>query len=135
MHEKTSLKFIPEGRLPDWEIHGEEIDGLVRGYPRLAGHMETIPETAIFRRFTALNARNLLYYQQELTDMEDQLKRIEYRDSMSGKGQRPHYARNAAALQDSVAVGDPAQWTLMLQIREKLKQYSALLAATNCALC
>jgi hypothetical protein len=42
----------------------------VNGYPKLARHMGASPEIAIFRRFGALNAQNLLYLQAELVHLE-----------------------------------------------------------------
>ncbi|KAF2439438.1 hypothetical protein P171DRAFT_369901 [Karstenula rhodostoma CBS 690.94] len=127
MHETKPRPYIPEGSLPGWKTYGKEIKELVPGFPMLAGEMEQSPETAIFRRFASLNARNLLYLQQELIDMENRLKQLEYRDSVSDKGWRKHYAKNSASLRGSIAFDDPAQWTLMLQIREKLKEYNKTL--------
>ena len=46
----------------------------VRGYPKLAGQMGLRPEVAIFRRFGALNAENLLYFQAELALLERDLQ-------------------------------------------------------------
>jgi hypothetical protein len=136
MPETKPQPLIPEGTLPSWRTHADELSGGVRGYPMLAREIEQVPEIAIFRRFAALNARSLLYFQQELTDMEDRLKQLEYRDILSDRGWRKDYAIDAASLQHSVAFDDPAQWTLVLQIREKLKQYSksTLSSATDVSL-
>lgn len=38
-----------------------DFDNHVRGYPKLVAEMAKTPEHAIFRRFGALNAHNLLY--------------------------------------------------------------------------
>jgi len=46
---------------------------LVLRYPRIAGRMAAKPETASFRRFSALNARNLLYMQAELCRLVQEL--------------------------------------------------------------
>lgn len=117
MHGNISRSEIPEGTLPKWGTHAVELDRLVRGFPRLAGEMEDVPTTTIFRRFAALNARSLLYYQQELIYMED-------RDSVSTKPRRKEFASDSAQLQDSSAMDDSLQWSLSLQIREKLEKYS-----------
>lgn len=61
---------FPEGTLPSFTAYKDALHSCVRGYPKLAQEMEQFPPITIFRRFAALNARNLLYYQQELTDME-----------------------------------------------------------------
>ena len=45
----------------------------MEGYAKLASFMASDSEFAIFRRFGALNAQNLLYYQAELMDLETHL--------------------------------------------------------------
>jgi hypothetical protein len=45
--------------------------------------MGTFPETAIFRRFGALNAQNLLCLQAEPTALEQALREVEARDEGS----------------------------------------------------
>jgi hypothetical protein len=60
-----------------------------RGYPKLAEHIGDHPKIASFRRFAALNARNILYFQAELLDLEAELKKVEQRDDklcQSGAG-------------------------------------------------
>ncbi|RYP14609.1 hypothetical protein DL765_006280 [Monosporascus sp. GIB2] len=52
-------------------------ENLPAGYPKLAGFMSKAKEHAIFRKFQSLNARNLLYYQSELTDLEAQLQQVD----------------------------------------------------------
>jgi hypothetical protein len=44
------------------------------GYAQLASLMGAHPEVAVFRRFGALNAQNLLYLQAELTHLELELR-------------------------------------------------------------
>lgn len=100
--------------------------GHVRGYPKLAKHMGVHPESAIFRRFGALNARNLLYLQAELTALENALKEAETKDAESGQGQKHLYARDWFWLELSGREmnGDSLQLNLMMKVREKLKEYS-----------
>lgn len=43
-----------------------QVTPAVDGYPSLAVRMGVFPETAIFKRFGDLSARNLLYLQAEL---------------------------------------------------------------------
>lgn len=50
------------------------------GYPKLAEHIGNHPNLASFRRFAALNARNLLYFQAELIELEEELEKVEQRD-------------------------------------------------------
>jgi hypothetical protein len=57
-------------------------------YPRLSELMGVKPETLIFRKFVALNARMLLYMQAELVDLEATLQHQEERDLNSADGNR-----------------------------------------------
>jgi hypothetical protein len=62
------------------------------GYPRLSERMGVKPETLIFRKFSALNARILLYMQAELIILEKQLQKQEERDISDEEGKRCRYA-------------------------------------------
>lgn len=107
------------------------------GYSRLASLMGAHPETAILRRFGSLNALNLLYLQAELTNLENSLHKAATADSKSGQFERSLYARDFQTLLESVkGVGEkgghnPTQWNLMLQIREKLNEYSEHIQETR----
>ena len=96
----------------------------VNGYPKLARHMEISPEAAIFRRFGALNARNLLYLQAELVHLEKKLCELERRDNQSSEGKKSQYARDWFWLSRSENDGNNEQWQTVLDIREKLAEYS-----------
>lgn len=52
-------------------------DEALHGYPRLATLLGTTENYAIYRRFAALNARNLLYHQAKLTHLEHELHDLE----------------------------------------------------------
>lgn len=96
---------------------------LVPGYPRLAGKMGTMPETAMFRAFSTLNARNLLYLQAELISLENQLLRCEAEDSMDAK--RKEFAHDWFWLNQSQwEESEPKQYNLVQDIKGKLKEYS-----------
>ena len=96
----------------------------VIGYPKLAAKIEILPEAAIYRRFGALNAQNLLYYQAELTDLEQKLQEQQKLDSNDQKGHGQSYALNWVWLKHSKTDGDGCQLDLVLQIRELLAKYS-----------
>ena len=96
----------------------------VYGYPRFAGQIETQPEYAIFRRFGALNAENLLYLQAELTDLEISLRQQQKVDSESGHARKSKYSRSWYPLSISKSHGDTTQLDIVLEIRKKLKEYS-----------
>jgi hypothetical protein len=96
----------------------------VNGYPKLARYMGASPEIAIFRRFGALNAQNLLYLQAELVHLEKKLREFEKRDSQSSEGMKSQYARDWFWLSRSENDGNDGQWQTVLAIREKLVEYS-----------
>jgi hypothetical protein len=99
---------------------------IVIGYPKLAAKFEILLEAAIYRRFGALNAQNLLYYQAELTYLERKLRDQQKQDSNDQKGHGASYAINWYWLKHSKTDGDGRQIDLVMRIRELLKQYSEL---------
>lgn len=52
-------------------------DEALHGYPKLATLLGTTQNYAIYRRFAALNARNLLYHQAKLNHLEHELHDLE----------------------------------------------------------
>jgi hypothetical protein len=102
----------------------DPFSGIVVGYPKLAAKFEVLPEAAIFRRFGALNAQDLLYYQAELASLELKLRAQQKQDSEDQKGYGASYAINWHWLQHSKTDGDGRQLELVMQIRKLLKQYS-----------
>ncbi|USP76595.1 hypothetical protein yc1106_03869 [Curvularia clavata] len=96
----------------------------VVGYPKLAAQIGILPELAIFRRFGALNAQNLLYMQAELAYLETKLKEQQQVDSTNPSGKRSVYALNWYWLKASEGTGADEQQTLILRIREVLKEYN-----------
>ena len=94
----------------------------VEGYPRLACHMAQYSENAIFRRFSSLGTRNLLYLQAELVHLEQKLCRLEAADSASSEGRRATYSKDWYWLNDSPEENDE-QLKIALSIRSKLKEY------------
>lgn len=100
----------------------------VRGYPSLAAFIASDSDhsTAIYRRFDRLSARNLLYLQSELVELEavqDALDLEDYRASTIAK----QGARNWQTLTERA--GSPSnlrerqRLELALKIREKLREY------------
>jgi len=97
----------------------------VLGYPRIACRMSLKPETAIFRSFSALNARNLLYMQAELCRLEDELMEQEKKDNRSSIGEKHKYATDWGWLRlASLHEDPPIQLNLLNEIKRKLREYS-----------
>jgi hypothetical protein len=102
----------------------------ISGYPQLAHRMGLFPETAIFKRFGDLSARNLLYLQAELLHMHTALGELEEEERNAvhkgtGKVKGMRYAADWYELYNSreEADNESEQWNLILQIRAKLKEY------------
>jgi hypothetical protein len=96
----------------------------IEGYPKLACHMGTYPEYAIYRRFGSLNSQNLLYYQAELTHLERKLRRLEAADLGCAEGNSSNYSKDWYWLNNSVFEETSEQFETVLEIRSKLKDYS-----------
>jgi hypothetical protein len=97
---------------------------VVVGYPKLAAKIEILPEVAIFRRFGALNAQNLLYYQAEITYLERKLKAQQLKDNNHGNDEEKSYALDWFWLEKSQERGCAPQLELVLKIRKLLREYS-----------
>jgi hypothetical protein len=95
-----------------------------KGYPMLAAQIEQRPELAIFRRFGALNAENLLYLQAELVLLADELQKQQAVDHSSSVESRAKYALNWYHLRNSRSNDDSKQLDLVHMIRQTLWQYS-----------
>lgn len=96
----------------------------VIGYPKLAAKMEILPEVAIFRRFGALNAQNLLYMQAELVYLKKELRRCQLEDHCNPSEKRSKYALDWRWLKVSEGTEAGEQQALILRIRDLLKEYS-----------
>jgi hypothetical protein len=109
----------------------DDLSDVVVGYPKLAAKIEILPEIAIFRRFGALNAQNLLYYQAELTYLERKLKLQQSKDSQYGNGNERSYAVDWFWLENSKVQESAPQLDLILRIRKVLKEYSKLFSSKS----
>ncbi len=101
---------------------------LLDGYPKLAVFQTSFPETAIFRKFGALNLQNLLYLQAQLSRLEVELREIAKEDLESEDPQRLQFNKDWWELsQASEEAGNNIQWLKILEIRETLGVYSTSL--------
>lgn len=95
------------------------------GYNRLAAVIGTDRDLAIFRRFSILNSKNLLYMQGELTLLEAELRAIGNEDKESKDPRKAEFEFCIRALKGPHACEDgDQQWRKILEIRQKLKEYS-----------
>lgn len=101
---------------------------VLEGYPGLAEHLGKHPDFASFRRFGALGARNLLYYQAELLELEENLRDIELRDktdclnNRTGDRAATWYWLGGKGRRD---LGNEDQYNLVCRLRVLLQQYSS----------
>jgi hypothetical protein len=95
-----------------------------QGYHRLADLMGRYPETAIFRRFGALNAITLLSLQAELIDLQVQFRDICAEDDRIGDPNEQEFSTYFRKLRES---DDSLQYEMLKTIRAKLHEYSMCL--------
>ena len=94
----------------------------MEGYPQIAQVMGDHGELAIFRRFNFLNRQSLLLMQAELVHLESDLQALAERDKSCPEC--PNRSRDWWSLTQFDSKGNREQWDKVLQIREKLKEYS-----------
>jgi hypothetical protein len=95
------------------------------GYNRLAAVIGTDRDLAIFRRFSILNSKNLLYMQGELTLLEAELRAIGNEDKESKDPEKAEFEFCIQTLKGPHTCKDgDQQWRKILEIRQKLKEYS-----------
>ncbi|KAI4933519.1 uncharacterized protein J4E92_003186 [Alternaria infectoria] len=106
------------------EVPTDPLHDVIVGYPKLAGRMGVMPEMAMFKRFGSLNARNLLYMQNELMYLEMQLKYIEAKDQASDDGNKGLYGYNFFWMKHSESdEKGNEQIKLVMRMRKLLKEY------------
>jgi hypothetical protein len=123
----STVSFGEESNTPtDVQIEMPPLHDAQHGYHRLASAMGLFPDVAIFRRFSTLNVKNILYLQAELVDLEKNLEQAALADSLSGDINRREYHRAWYPLShpEELPNGDGKQWKTFLHIREVLQQYS-----------
>lgn len=95
---------------------------LITGYPSLAAFIASdLDRTAgIYKRFDRLAARNLLYLQSELADLQAELDALDEKDKADRASKQ--YARNWHDFKKK-AEQEPARLHLVKEIRSTLKEY------------
>ena len=99
------------------------------GFPSLAAFIASDKgkTTHIYRRFERLGARNLLYIQDELAELENRLDEFDREDARQPREEKKSL-RNYSLLMDRVAEEDSDEreyqrLKLILKIRERMKEY------------
>ena len=104
-------------------MHHNRMEPPPNGYARMADMVGQYPETAIFSRFARLNAKNLLYMQAELVQMEYELDTVAFEDSQGDDPNRRSFQAYVYNMKKARGP-DSLQWRMVLEIRQRLKEYS-----------
>ena len=96
------------------------------GYPTFAEFIAKDKDAAIYRRFENLSARNLLYLQSELHELERKLEELDEKDAKDIDNEDAQQAARLWTYFDK----DPsdqglARRTLQAEIKAKIKEYRA----------
>jgi uncharacterized protein DUF6594 len=94
------------------------------GYPSLAAFIASDKDksTAIFKRFDRLAARNLLYLQSDLAELQAKLDDYD-EDDRNGSLTIKESARNWEAFKQRTATDNIERMRLVLELRCKIKEY------------
>ena len=98
----------------------------MEGYAKFASFIAADHGMSIYRRFSTLSANNLLHLQAELVHLEAQLRDIITEDKTSGDAEKQKFPYSVWHLKRSAedpSIGHPTQWSKVVEIRQKLKQY------------
>jgi hypothetical protein len=99
-----------------------KMSSTIEGYPQISQVMSQNKELAIVRRFGNLNMLNILHMQAELMHLEE--KYYKYSDIDERNSSRAYRSRDWWSLTQLDCNGKTEQWDILLQIREKLSEYS-----------
>ncbi|CZR63052.1 uncharacterized protein PAC_12949 [Phialocephala subalpina] len=118
---------------PDIELGPQNVTP-VRGFALVASKIASDADktTTIYRRFDELSARNLLFYQAELAELEEQLREYDEDDSKARDESAVECQRDWSEFERSAEEGvvrEKRRMVLVMKIREKLEKYHAALAA------
>jgi hypothetical protein len=96
------------------------------GYNEFANLIGSYPELTIYRKFATLTSKNLLYMQAELIYLENQLRVISEVDHEDPE--KRGFGVSWEALNEASGDG-AAQKRIVLEIRQKLKEYRRIISA------
>ncbi|TVY69010.1 hypothetical protein LSUE1_G008007 [Lachnellula suecica] len=104
----------------------------IEGYPQIANLMSNHEEFAILRNFGNLGMLNLLHMQSELMHLEEKYCKIS--DDDENNSTIPYRSRDWWSLTREDCEGRSEQWDILLEIREKLKDYHEQIARQSSAM-
>jgi hypothetical protein len=127
----TDSTFVSPGLLRQNSVRERPA---LQGYPKLARFIGERPGFAIFRRFSELNARNLLYLQAELLDVEEELYEAEIDDQRDQDLRQLQFSMRGIHNGRVAPEGSKAhsRWKLYEEQRRLLKEYSKYYLPPTC---
>lgn len=96
----------------------------IANYNGLASLMGEHEELSISRKFQRLNAKNLMYIQDEILHLDHELHMIESEDEISKDKSRASLLASLFNLKESSGSSHGVQWNKVLELQEKLQSYS-----------
>ena len=104
----------------------------LEGYPSFASWITEDRDAAIYRRYEKLSARNLLYQQNELLHLEEQLHKLDLEDTKDvNNGEAQRAARFWKHYSDGGNASARRHVELQQKIRLKLKEYRQFVLFAN----
>lgn len=96
----------------------------LEGYPSFAQFIATDSDAAIYRKYSHLSARNLLYLQSELHELQERLQNLDREDAKDEHNQDAQkVARNWKYYSDPLNATACQHRGLQADIRMKIKEY------------
>lgn len=90
-----------------------------KGFSRIAAYLNSDGNSALHRRFGDLHARDLIYKEIELTELETELRELDEADN-----EQPDTKwRNAHSIHHKNGQGNELRRDLIVKISAKLKEY------------
>jgi hypothetical protein len=109
----------------------------IEGYDKLAAFVAFDKGLSIFRRFSKLNVKNILYLQAEIVNLENELKDIieEDKDPADPANQsKKDFPCSVWHLKDSQDE-QPIQWKKFIELRALLNEYSKNIISYRSEIC
>ena len=115
--------------------------GHMDGYDKFASFIAVDRGLSIYRRFASLNAKNILYLQAELVNLEAELSNVALEDIRSEDAEKELFPYSVFHLKRSCQRSrkdensqskHQTQWLKVLEIRQLLKEYSLYISLSEC---
>jgi hypothetical protein len=99
-------------------------DRVIHGYPSLAAFIASDKDqsASIYRAHRRISARNLLYLETELSELEAELDALDQSD-LNGSFEGKKYARSWKLLRESPEARHVEEVKLITKMRETVKEY------------